>query len=251
MGTRTIDLNADLGEGMGDDESMLAIVTSANVACGGHAGDEDTMTRTLAAAARHGVVVGAHPGYEDREHFGRRELDLDPADVGRMVVAQVDVLRNVAARVPIDVSYVKLHGALANQAARDPELAAAVVEALEAHDPTLAVLAISGTELEHAARRAGTPVFSEIFADRGYRSSGQLVPRTEPGALLHDPDLVAGRIIEALDSGCMPVVDGAPIELAADSVCVHGDTEGAVDMARELRRRLADAGVLVRSFVEP
>lgn len=251
MAARTIDLNADLGEGMGDDEAMLAIVTSVNVACGAHAGDEDSMVRTLAAAARHGVVVGAHPGYEDRANFGRRELELDPDDVGQMVVAQVEVLRDVATRVSTDVRYVKLHGALANQAARDVELAEAVVGAVRRYDSMLAVLAISGTELEHAARRAGLAVYSEIFADRGYRSTGHLVPRNEPGAMLRDPDLVADRIVGALDSGRVPVVDGEPIELAAHSVCVHGDSDAAVVMARELRRRLADAGVILRSFVEP
>ncbi len=250
MVSRHIDLNADLGEGMGDDEAMLDIVTSANVACGGHAGDVETMYRTLRGAAERGVVVGAHPGYLDREHFGRRDLDMVPEEIGRMVVAQVGALAAIAALVPVDIGYVKLHGALANLAARDDVVADAVVGALTTAFPGLAVLAISGTRLEHAARVAGTPVFSEIFADRAYRSTGQLVPRGEPGAVLHDPAAVTDRIAEAVRTGRMPVVDGAPIELAADSICVHGDTEGAVDMAARLRSRLESDGVALTGFVQ-
>ncbi len=249
MVIRSIDLNADLGEGMGDDAAMLDIVTSANVACGGHAGDVDTMYRTLRGAAERGVVVGAHPGYLDREHFGRRDLDLTPEEIGRMVVAQVGALTAVAALVPVDVGYVKLHGALANLAARDARVSDVVIDALGASFPGLAVLAISGTCLEHAARAAGTPVFSEIFADRAYRSTGQLVPRSEPDAVLHDSAAVTDRIVEVLRTGRMPVVDGAPIELAADSICVHGDTDGAVEMATRLRSALESDGIALTGFV--
>lgn len=175
-----IDLNSDLGEGygpwsMGNDAEMLSIVTSANIACGGHASDPETMFRTLTLAAQNGVSVGAHPGYNDREGFGRRVIPMSPAEVGRLCAAQIGALMGMAAQVGARVSYVKPHGALANLAARNRDVADAIVEAVQRIDPTLAMLAISGTQGEQAARAANAPVFSEIFADRGYLSSGQLV----------------------------------------------------------------------------
>lgn len=251
MAVRTVDLNADLGEGMGDDGAMLDLVSSANVACGGHAGDVETMYRTMAAAAARGVVVGAHPGYADREHFGRRDLAMDPDAIGRMVVAQVGSLRAVATQVPVAVRYVKLHGALANLAARSSDVAEAVVRAVTAMDPQLPLLAISGTELELVARRRGHPVFSEIYADRAYLADGRLVPRSRDGAVLHDVDEVADRVVGALESGTMPTIDGRRIPLAADSVCVHGDTPGAVAMATRLVAQLRASQTGISGFVAP
>ncbi|MEO6651484.1 MAG: 5-oxoprolinase subunit PxpA [Ilumatobacteraceae bacterium] len=249
---RRIDLNSDLGEGfgpwsMGDDEAMLGLVTSANIACGGHAGDTETMFRTLSTAARNGVVVGAHPGYLDREGFGRRIIPMTPAETGRLVAAQVGALAAVAALVPVEVAYVKPHGALGNLAARDRDVARAIVEAVVCQGD-LGILAISGTELERAARESGATVYSEVFADRGYQPDGQLVPRDRPGAMIDDPDEAADRLLRFLHTGMMPVVDGDPIELAAHSVCVHGDSAGAVAMARLLRERLIADGVEVVAF---
>lgn len=254
MVVRRIDLNSDLGEGfgpgaMGDDASMLDLVTSANVACGGHAGDPETMHRTLALAAERGVRVGAHPGYADREGFGRRVIPMSHHEIQRMVAAQIGALRAIAALESVEVTYVKAHGALANLAAADRGVADAIVDTVQRIDPSLAVLAISGTEIENAARAAGLPVFSEIFADRGYLSNGQLVPRSEPGALIHDPSAAADRIVEFLETGAMPVIDGDPIPLDAHSVCVHGDSAGAVAMTRSLRERLTSAGVELVPFV--
>jgi UPF0271 protein len=254
MAVRQIDLNSDLGEGfgpwpMGDDETMLSLVSSANVACGGHAGDTETMFRTLTIAARNGVTVGAHPGYLDREGFGRRIIPMSTDQIGRMVVAQIGALRAVAALVPVDVRYVKPHGALGNLAARDRDVAGAIVDAVRRLDPDLALLAISGTELEVAANESGVAAYSEVFADRGYLSSGQLVPRDQPGAMIDDPNEACERLLAFLESGLMPVTDGEPIPLAADSICVHGDSAGAVAMTRVLREGLAGAGTEVTGFV--
>ncbi len=251
-----IDLNSDLGESfgpwtMGDDATMLSLVNSANIACGGHASDPETMFNTLSLAKQHGVMVGAHPGYNDREGFGRRVIPMAPDEIGRMVAAQIGALVSVAALVPVKVRYVKPHGALGNLAARDPDVARAIAATIIKIDPTLAVLAISGTCLEHAARDAGLTVFSEIFADRGYLSTGQLVPRGTPGAMIHDAEEAAARLIAFLKNGKMPVIDGDPIPLAAHSICVHGDGPAAVAMAREIRQRLEANGVTVSAFLNP
>lgn len=251
--SRSIDLNSDLGEGfgpwpMGDDVTMLSLVSSANIACGGHAGDTETMFRTLSVAASNDVVVGAHPGYVDREGFGRRIIPMTNPEIKRLVASQVGALQALAALVPISVRYVKVHGALGNLAARDADVANAVVEAVQALDVDLALLAISGTEIEAAAHRAGAPVFSEIFADRGYQANGQLVPRGEPGAMIHDAGEASNRLLEYLETGLMPVVGGAPIPLAADSVCVHGDSDTAVAMTRRIRDDLLAAGVTLGGF---
>jgi UPF0271 protein len=251
-----IDLNADLGESygpwtMGDDAGMMQIVTSANIACGGHAGDPETMFQTLTLARENGVSVGAHPGFADLEGFGRRVIPMAPGEVGRLCAAQIGSLMGMAAQVGVPVAYVKPHGALANLAARDRAVADAIVAAVQKIDPTLAMLAISGTQGEQAARAAGAPVFSEIFADRGYLASGQLVPRGQEGDMIHDPAEASARLISFLETGLMPVVDGDPIALDAHSICVHGDSAGAVAMARDIHARLTAQGVRITSFLAP
>ncbi|MEM1331967.1 MAG: 5-oxoprolinase subunit PxpA [Actinomycetota bacterium] len=243
-----IDLNADLGEEVGDDAAMLSIVTSANVACGGHAGSSETMFRTLSLAAEHGVAVGAHPGYTDREGFGRRVLPMSNDEIAHMVAAQIGALLAVARLVPIDVTHVKAHGALANQAADDRALADTIARTVATIDPGLTVLAISGTEIEHAARAVGLRVVSEVFADRGYLPTGRLIPRGDPGALIHDAGKAAARLLGFVETGEMPVVGAEPIPLAAHSICVHGDSPGAVAMARQIRHDLTTAGHELRSF---
>lgn len=252
--TRTIDLNSDLGESfgawsMGDDAAMLALVTSANIACGGHASDPKTMFETLQMAAKNGVTVGAHPGYNDREGFGRRVIPMAPDDIGYMVAAQVGALLAVADMVPVPVAYVKPHGALANLAAADADVARAIARAIKALRADLSVLAISGTVFEQVARAEGLDVYSEIFADRTYQSSGQLVPRSHPDAVIHDADYAAQRLLQMLDTGLMPVIDGDPIALAAQSICVHGDHPAAVETARQIRARLTGAGVTLAPFI--
>ena len=250
-----IDLNSDLGEGygpwlMGDDERILDCVTSANVACGGHAGDPQTMWKTVRLAWERGVVVGAHPGYADREGFGRRVIPMTPDEIARMTAAQVGALAAVARLAGTRVRYVKPHGALGNLAAADATVATAIAQAVRAIDPELAILAISGTALEHAARAAGLPAYSEIFADRAYLATGQLVPRSQPGAVLHDARAATARLVDYLKTGRMPVLAGEPIALAAHSICVHGDSPDAVAMATEVRARLQAEGIVVAGFLD-
>ena len=254
--TRSIDLNSDLGEGfgpwsMGDDATMLGIVTSANIACGGHASDPETMFQTLVSARENGVVVGAHPGYNDREGFGRRVIPMAPDQIEKLVAAQIGALQGVAALAGTHVGYVKAHGALANLSARDRDVADAIVRTIAVIDPAMPILAISGTQTEQAARAAGHPVFSEVFADRGYLTSGQLVPRGQVGAMIHDAGFAADRLLQLLETGHMPTVDGAPIALDAHSICVHGDSAGAVAMASEIRTRLEEQGVTIKGFLSP
>lgn len=249
-----IDLNSDLGEGfgpwvMGDDARMLKIVTSANIACGGHASDPETMFNTLCLARDNGVVIGAHPGFNDPMGFGRREIPMSPDEIGRMCAAQIGALIGVAAQARAQVRYVKPHGALANLAARDRTVADAIMQAVKAIDPTLSILAISGTQSEAAARSAGLHVYSEIFADRGYLSSGQLVPRGQDGAIIHDTEQAAQRLISFIETGHMPVIDGAPISLNAHSICVHGDSPSAVEMARGIHQRLGAHGITIAPFI--
>jgi UPF0271 protein len=234
---------------MGDDAAMLGVVTSANIACGGHASDPETMFATLSMAAERGVVIGAHPGYADPLGFGRRVIPMEPVEIARMVAAQVGALQGVAALAGAKVAYVKAHGALANLAADRREVADAIASAVKALPGNLAILAISGTELEAAGRAAGLPTYSEIFADRAYLPNGRLVPRSRPDAMVHEAKAAADRLIGFLDTGLMPVVGGDPIPLAAQSICVHGDSPVAVAMAREIRARLQAAGVVLAPFL--
>ncbi|MEM7207025.1 MAG: 5-oxoprolinase subunit PxpA [Pseudomonadota bacterium] len=249
-----IDLNSDLGEGygpwsMGDDASILSVVTSANIACGGHASDPETMYKTLCLAAERDVTVGAHPGYADREGFGRRVIPMSTDEIGRMIASQIGALSALAAMAGTSVRYVKPHGALGNLAAADRTVADAIVKATKQIDPALSILAISGTEIEHAARRHDVAVFSEMFADRAYLPNGNLVPRSQAGAVLHDATQASQRLLAFLDSGKMPTVGGEPIALKAESICVHGDTQGALDMAKEIREQLTASGVDIRPFI--
>ncbi len=249
-----VDLNADLGEGygpwvMGDDAAMLDIVSSANVACGGHASDPETMFATLVMAREKGVVVGAHPSYPDKEGFGRRRLPATAGEIERFVAAQVGQLIAIGALAGTRIAYVKPHGALGNVAAVEGDVASAILRAVRAVDPGLAVLAISGTELERLARAQGVRVFSEVFADRGYTAEGHLVPRSQPGALITDEAAATARMLRFLDSGEMPTVDGGHVRLDVQSICIHGDSPHAVAMARQLKAALLERGVAIRPFL--
>ena len=253
MGTRRIDLNSDLGEAygpwsMGDDEAMMDIVTSVNVACGGHAGDPTTMARTVRAAAERGLGIGAHPGFPDREGFGRRVIPMSTDEVERLVASQVGALAGIAALEGARLGHVKAHGALANLAAREDDVADAVARATAAVDDRLVLLAIAGTALERAADRAGLAVAREGFADRAYTEDGQLAPRSEPGAVLDDIEEAAGRAVAMAEGRGLPLLDGDWLPQEIDSVCVHGDTQDAVAMARRTRAALEDAGFEIASF---
>ncbi|MCK9794364.1 LamB/YcsF family protein [Isoptericola sp. 4D.3] len=249
----TVDLNSDLGEGfgawaLGDDEAMLEVVSSANVACGFHAGDPATIRRTVRLAATRGVTVGAHVGYRDLVGFGRRAMDVPSVELQADVVYQVGALQALAAAEGTRVTYVKPHGALYNTAAVDERVAADVAAAVAAADPSLVLLGLPGTPALAAAEAAGLRTAVEAFADRAYTPAGTLVPRGEPGAVLHDPDVVARRMLRLVTEGVVEAVDGTDVAVRADSVCVHGDSPGAVAMARRVREVLDAGGVRLAPF---
>ena len=248
-----VDLNADGGEGygpwsMGDDAGVMEAVTSINMACGGHAGDPGTMARTAATARALGVAVGAHPGFPDREGFGRRVIPMTPREIERHAAAQIGAACAVAALEGVRVGHVKAHGALANLAADEPEVADAVARAAAAVDGALWLLAIAGTELVGAGERAGLRVASEVFADRAYLPTGRLVPRGTPGAVIEDAEEAAARVVRMVEEGAVRALDGTRVPAAVESVCVHGDTAGAVALARRVRGALEGAGVTVAAF---
>ncbi len=239
----TIDLNADLGEGVGDDEAMLGIVTSANVACGFHAGSPTILARTCRAAQRSGVAIGAQVSYPDREGFGRRYMAIAAEDLRADIIYQIGALQALASSTGARVTYVKPHGALYNTVVADEEQAAAVVDAIRAVDPGLAVMGLPHSLVLALARDAGLSTITEAFADRGYRPDGTLVARTERGALLTDSARIARRVVELVTSGTITAVDGSTITVDAESVCLHGDTPGAVEHALRTRAALLDAGI--------
>jgi UPF0271 protein len=243
-----IDLNADLGEDAGDDEAMLDCVTSANICCGAHAGGPETLRATLRAAAARAVRCGAHPGYPDRANFGRLVLPMTPAETEAMVAAQVHMALQAAADTGTAIAYVKPHGALYNLAADDPGTADAIARAVGSVDRSLALLGLAGSAMLSAAERAGLRPVAEAFADRGYRPDGRLVPRSEPGAVLGDPALVAERALRMVGDGAVAAQDGSRVALRPDSLCLHGDTPGAVAMARAVRTALAGAGFVLAPF---
>jgi len=248
-----LDLNSDLGEGygrwaLGDDTALLEVVTSANVACGFHAGDPATIDRTVRAAVERGVSVGAQVSYPDLAGFGRREMDVAPADLTADVLYQLGALEAFARAAGSRVRYVKPHGALYNRIARDPVQAAAVVEAVRRYDPALPLLTLPGSAAMDAARDAGVPAVAEGFADRAYTADGRLVSRRDPGAVLHDPDQVAARALVMATEHRVEAVDGTQVAVEVRSLCVHGDTPGAVDLARQVRAALERAGVTLEPF---
>ncbi|KQP02222.1 LamB/YcsF family protein [Pseudorhodoferax sp. Leaf265] len=248
-----IDLNSDLGESlgawtMGDDAAMLSIVSSANVACGFHAGDAAGILQTLRAAAERGVAVGAHVAYPDLAGFGRRNMDVASSDLQADVVYQIGALQGLAKVAGTRVRYVKPHGALYNTIAHDRRQAGDVIAAIRAIDPTLVLVALAGAPLVDWAREAGLTVVAEAFADRAYTPEGTLVSRREKGAVLHDPDAVAARMLRLAQEGVVQAIDGSTVRVQADSICVHGDSPGAVAMARQVRQVLEQAGVAVQAF---
>lgn len=246
----SIDLNADLGESfgrwvLGDDRALLASISSANVACGGHAGDPDVMRRTVAWAAEAGVAVGAHPGLADLAGFGRREMAIAPAEAENLVLAQVGALAAIARAEGARLQHVKPHGALYTMAARNRELAEAVCRAVAAVDRDLLIFGAPGSELLAAAGRAGLAVAAEGFADRGYEPDGSLTPRTRPGAVLHDPETIARRAVRMARHGVVTDTTGEDLPMRVATLCVHGDTPGAATLAARLRDALLQDGIKV------
>jgi len=248
-----LDLNSDLGEGyghwaLGDDAALLEVVTSANVACGFHAGDPATIDRTVRTATEHGVAIGAQVSYPDLVGFGRREIDVPPEDLTADVLYQIGALEAFARTAGSRVRYVKPHGALYNRIVRDPVQAAAVVEAIRRYDPALPLLTLPGSAAMRAAEEAGIPAVAEGFADRAYTAEGRLVSRREPGAVLHDPGQVATRAVVMATEGRVETVDGGQVAVQVRSLCVHGDTPGAVELAKAVRAALDEAGLPLEAF---
>ncbi|WP_250473301.1 5-oxoprolinase subunit PxpA [Caballeronia sp. GAFFF1] len=242
-----IDLNADLGEGCGSDEALLDLVSSANIACGWHAGGATAMRDCVRWAVQKGVAIGAHPSFNDPENFGRKEMDLPPDEIYAGVLYQLGALAAIAKAEGGRVAHVKPHGALYNQAARTPEIADAIAAAVRDFDPSLLVFGLANSGLIDAARRAGLVAIEEVFADRGYRADGSLVPRKEPGALLDDEDAVLQRTLSMVRDQRVQAVSGDWVPLNAQTICLHGDGEHALAFARRIRGALADAGIGVRA----
>ncbi|HKT32585.1 MAG TPA: 5-oxoprolinase subunit PxpA [Gammaproteobacteria bacterium] len=243
-----MDLNADVGEGCGDDAALMPLLTSASIACGAHAGDAASMRRTVALALKHGVVVGAHVAYPDRAHFGRRDLTLPSAKLTAEILHQLKALSDIAEACGTRMRYVKAHGALYNRMAEDEATAAAVIAAVRSFDSTLPVLTLPGSTAETTAHRLGTKTVAEAFADRAYTADGRLVSRDQAGAVITDENTVVQRAVDIACTHCVQSIDGRSVHLHARSLCVHGDTPGAVRLARALRTALEQVGVQLRAF---
>jgi 5-oxoprolinase (ATP-hydrolysing) subunit A len=241
----SVDLNADLGEGAGHDDELFEFISSANIATGFHAGDSDSMHAAVSAAKRHGVAVGAHPSFFDRENFGRKELKISTQEIFDAVAYQLGVFQAIASALEVQPNHVKPHGALYNMAVRDENLADAIARAIESVDTQLVLFAPDKSELARAGEARGLRVAREIFADRNYLNDGWLVPRTRADALLGDPIEAAERVLRMLREGKVRSVEGRDVNVRGETICVHGDTPGAVDFARELRRQLEGEGVRI------
>lgn len=253
--SRKVNLNADMGEGfgaydIGNDAAILKVVTSANVACGFHAGDPNTMRRSVETAKAQGVSIGAHPGFNDLWGFGRRRIDAGITDIENMVAYQIGALQGIAAACGVAVTHVKLHGALSNMAAENYDIAMAGARAVKAVDRGLIYLAQAGTEMIRSARDVGLVVAEEVFADRAYEDNGTLVSRKKPGAVLHDPAEIVAHVVAMARDQAVRSVSGKSIPVRADSICVHGDEPSAVAAAQAVRRGLEDAGFEVVALPE-
>jgi UPF0271 protein len=242
---RSIDLNADVGEGCGQDGALMPLISSANIACGLHAGDAETMREAVALAIEHGVAIGAHPSFPDREHFGRQEMQLGAGALHECIVEQIQALARVAATAGARLRHVKPHGALYNMAARDEAVARTVVEALRSVDPALLLFGLCGSLLVTVAERLGMRAVGEAFADRAYRPDGSLQPRSEPGSVIDNEAVVVARAVEMADNWTVTAVDGSRIAIDVETICLHGDTPGAADLARRIRNAFAQSGITV------
>jgi len=245
-----IDLNSDLGESfgaykIGRDEDILPLVSSANVACGFHAGDPTVMAKTVALCKQGNTAIGAHPGFRDLEGFGRRNMAVSPADAKNLIIYQVGALQAFCKKEGLSLQHVKPHGALYNMAAKDAALAKAICEGIKEVDPTLILMGLAGSEMLRQAEAIGLPVASEVFADRAYEEDGSLVARTKPGAMIHDEDEAVARVIRMIREHKVKTVTGKDIDIVPDSVCVHGDSEKALLFVKKIRDALAENGVTV------
>jgi UPF0271 protein len=246
----SIDLNCDMGEGMDTDGLIFPFISSANIACGGHAGDADTMRRTVEGALRHGVMIGGHPSYPDREHFGRRDImgkPLRAADLPMLLHEQLHRLQSICREFGVRMRHVKPHGALYNRAASDAAVSELIVRALLDIDPSLLLYGLSGSEMKRAADAAGVTFVSEVFADRTYQSDGSLTPRSQPGALIEDDSIAAAQVLRMVGEGVVDVLGGGTVAIRAETVCLHGDGVHAVEHARSIHGVLTAAGIRIES----
>lgn len=249
----SVDLNADMGESfgpwnMGDDESLLKIITSANIACGFHAGDPDVMVKTMTLAAENGVGIGAHPGFPDLQGFGRRNMKVPHNSLRNLVRYQLGAAKGMARAVGTDVRHLKLHGALANMCSADVDMARACYQGALDVDPDIIIMVLAVTKQEEAVRALGCKWVGEIFADRAYNDDGTLVDRSLPGAVIHDPDVAGPRILNMVREGAILTESGKRLETSIDTICLHGDGPTAVQIARSVRKNLIEGGVDVTKF---
>ena len=241
----TIDLNCDLGEGFGSDQELMPLISSANIACGFHAGDSETMRRTVELALENGVAIGAHPGYKDKDNFGRTPMELTAGQVQELIAEQFDSLRSICDEQGARIRHVKPHGALYNQAAKDSELAAAIAESIKSIDPNLILYGLSGSTMIEEAERLGLKTASEVFADRTYQSDGSLTPRTLPNALITDEMESTTQVLDMIRYGRVRSVDASMVAIHAETICIHGDGKNAVGFARLIRERLIAEGITI------
>lgn len=241
----SVDLNCDMGEGCANDGALMDFVSSVNIACGYHAGDVDTMKRTVENALTKGKAIGAHPGYADRDNFGRTQMSLSSAEIIQLVGDQINQLADICIVAGAKLRHIKPHGALYNQAARDREIAAAVAEAVWAADPTLMLFGLSGGESLKAGQAAGLQTASEVFADRSYGPDGSLTPRTEPNALITDVVAATEQAVRMVSEGTVIATNGMAVALAADTICIHGDGRNALEFAEAIYRKLSGSGVAI------
>jgi UPF0271 protein len=251
-----IDLNSDVGESygawtMGHDAELIPLLTSVNIACGAHAGDPLVMARTVALAGQHGVAIGAHPGYPDRDGFGRRDMAMTADELEASLIYQLGALTGFVKAAGLTMAHVKPHGALYNRAARDAELASAICRAVQRFDSALTLVALAGSPMVETARGMGLTVAAEAFADRAYEADGSLRSRRLPGAMLPTAEAAAEQAISIVTLGSLTSYDGQAVRVAADTLCIHGDTPGAADYARQVRRALQAAGVTVAPLAAP
>lgn len=240
-----IDLNCDLGEGYPNDAGLMPLISSANIACGEHAGDEDTMRRCIDLALESGVALGAHPGFSDKENFGRLPVLLTPEEYTDLIVRQLDRIQTIATAAGARLHHVKPHGALYNMAAQDPELAGLIARAVLAFDPSLILYGLSGSVSIAQARAAGLRTASEVFADRTYQPNGQLTPRSMPNALIQDQDQCRQQVLDMVQLGCVRAVDGSVVPIAAETICLHGDGDHATAFAHSIRQFLEEQSIAV------
>lgn len=250
----SIDLNCDMGEGgknssLDSDADLMPLISSANIACGFHASNPMLMEKTVRLAVRHGVAVGAHPSYPDHHSFGRRDMTIHPEELRADLIYQIGALSAICRAEGVPLSHVKVHGALYNRAAVDPETARVVAAAIRDIVPEAFMICLAGSQMTAAARELGVRFLEEAFADRAYAPDGTLVPRSSEGAVLHDPRLVAERLVRMVRERCVAALDGTIVPLRFQTVCVHGDTPGGVAIIKEIRKRLADEGIRIASVI--